>query len=182
MKIDVEAGLCARLVVTRPVIIITTLHASGVVNAGVFGAYTNFSPSGIALAVWKGSHTHANMRRAREFVINVPPAELAGKLAAIAADVPETRSELDDAGLTAEPSRHVAPPGVAECVASVEMRLTQEVDAGDHALMLGEALGGRVEQSVWSGGRLDVLKARVFHSVAYPDPLYAVFARVFRAE
>ena len=30
---------------TKPTMIITTLHESGIVNAGVFGAYTNLSPT-----------------------------------------------------------------------------------------------------------------------------------------
>ena len=36
---------------TRPTMFITTLHESGVVNAGVFGAYTNLSPSQVGIAI-----------------------------------------------------------------------------------------------------------------------------------
>ena len=43
---------------TKPTIIITTLHDTGVVNAGVFGAYTNVSPTQVAVAVATPSDTY----------------------------------------------------------------------------------------------------------------------------
>jgi len=61
---------------TKPTVIITTLHESGVVNGGVFGAYTNLSGTQIGVAIGTQSHTYANILRTREFVINVPGAEL----------------------------------------------------------------------------------------------------------
>ena len=43
---------------TKPTMIITTLHASGVVNAGVFGAYTNLSSTQVGVAIARDSHAH----------------------------------------------------------------------------------------------------------------------------
>jgi len=87
---------------TKPTMIITTLHASGIINAGVFGAYTNLSGTQIGAAISVASHTYANILCGREFVINVPGADLVKALAVLADDIPETRSELDEAGLTAK--------------------------------------------------------------------------------
>ena len=47
---------------TRPTMVITTRHASGIVNAGVFGAYTNLSGTQVGIAVARGSHTYANIK------------------------------------------------------------------------------------------------------------------------
>ena len=183
MKIPVKADQCTRLIVTRPVMIITTLHENGVLNAGVFGAYTNVSPTGIAIAIWQGSHTFQNILRTRECVINVPPSTLAPKIATFASPLPDTESEVEQAGCAPLPSAHVSTPGIAECVAAIECRFVKETDVGGHSLVLVEALGGHVEEdALTEAGRLDVLKSRIFHAVAYPEPVYAEFGRVFRAE
>ena len=183
MRIPVEASRCTRLIVTRPVVLLTTLHANGILNAGAFGAYTNVSPTDIALAIWRGSHTYRNIVRSGEFVINVPPAGLAPKMGVFASDLPDTQSEVEEADCTACESAHVSVPGIAECVASVECKFLKEMDVGAHSLVVGRALGGSVEESCFTAeGRLDVVEARIFHSVAYPEPVYAEFGRVFRAE
>ena len=183
MKVPVPANQCMRLIVTRPVMIITTLHENGVLNAGVYGAYTNVSPTEMVVAIWTGSHTYQNILRSRQFAVNVPPASLAPKLAILAQRVPPSRSELEEAGLTSLPCERIEPEGIAECVAVIECEFATEFDVGAHSLIMGRALGGRVEEDVWTGeGRLDVVKAGICHCVAYPDPIYASFDRVFRAE
>lgn len=183
MKTPVEASRCTRLLVTRPVILITTLHANGILNAGAFGAYTNVSPTDVAFAIWKGGHTYRNIVRSGEFVVNVPPAGLAPKMAVFAEHLPDTASEVEEAGCTSFDSAHVSVPGISECVATVECKYLKEMDVGAHSLVIGRALGGSAEESVLTeDGRLDVLKARIFHAVAYPEPIYAEFGRVFRAE
>lgn len=183
MKVPVPADQCMRLVVTRPVMIITTLHENGVLNAGVYGAYTNVSPTDAAIAIWTGSHTYQNILRSRQFAINVPPASLAPKFATLAQNVPPSRSELEVAGLTPFPCARIEPDGIAECVAVIECEFAAEFEVGAHGLILGRALGGHVEEEVWSDeGRLDVVKAGICHCVAYPEPHYAAFDRVFRAE
>jgi flavin reductase (DIM6/NTAB) family NADH-FMN oxidoreductase RutF len=55
-------------VATKPTIVITTRHASGVVNAGVFGAYTNLSASQVGVAIATSSHTYKNILRTGEVV------------------------------------------------------------------------------------------------------------------
>ena len=183
MKTSVEQSRCTRLIVTRPVMIITTLHESGVLNAGVFGAYTNISPTKIAVAVGRGSHTYQNVKRSGEMAINIPPAELASKIEVFADNMPSTESEVEKAGCRPFASEHISVPGIEECVAIVECRYVAEMDAGYHSLVVVEAVGGHVEEDVLdAAGRVDVLKARIFHSVAYPEPVYAQFGEVFRAE
>ena len=182
MKTAIDPSGCTRLLVTRPVMIITTRHASGVLNAGVFGSYTNVSPTKIAVAIGRGSHTYANVKRSREMVINVPPIELAPMIETFAEPLPPTESEVDAAGCHALASLEIDTPGIDECVACVECRYVDEVDVGYHSLVIVEAAAGQVDEDVLTPeGRVDVLKARLFHSVAYPDPIYARFGEVFRA-
>jgi len=160
---------------TKPTMIITTLHESGVVNAGVFGAYTGLSASQIGAAVSRSSHTYANILREGEFTVNVPGAELVKKIRIIAAAVPPDRSELDEAGLTAKAGVTIKTPSIAECAAAVEFRFEKELPVGAHSFLIGEATGGWIKEAVLDAdGKIDIFKARVIKDFKYPKPLYVL--------
>ena len=160
---------------TKPTMIITTLHASGVVNAGVFGAYTNLSPTQVGIAIGKDSHTYGNILRSREFVVNIPGADLVNALAIIADDIPESRSEVDGAGLTCKGGIAIATPSIAECQAAVEFRFDKEVPIGHHSFVIGKVAGGWIRESALDvDGKIDIFKARVMKDFKYPKPLYVL--------
>lgn len=166
---------------TKPTIIITTLHASGVVNAGVFGAYTNLSSSQVGIAIARGSHTYANIRRSGEFVINVPGADLVKTLAILADDVPESRSELDEAGLTCKAGIALETPSIQECQAAAEFTFDSELPIGVHSFVIGKVAGGWIRESALDvDGAIDIFKARVIKDFKYPQPLYMLPGEVVR--
>lgn len=170
----VTARLTA-LVRARPCMIITTLHPNGVVNAGTFGAYTSVGPAEIGIAIGMTSDTYRNLKRTGEFVINIPTLDRARAMEICGGNTPSDRSELEEAGLTAEPAREVAVPLIAECVVNIECRLWKELEIGHHSFVVGKTLVGHIEEScVDVDGGLDPVKSRVAFSVRYPDPLYAV--------
>jgi len=160
---------------TKPTMIITTLHESGVVNAGVFGAYTNLSPSEVGIAIGSGSHTYANILREKEFVINVPGADIVKTLAVLASPLPPDVSELDEAALTTRDGVKLKTPSIAECVAAVEMQFDQEVPIGYHSFLIGKVVAGWIkEEFVDADGKIDIFKARVVKDFKYPKPLYVL--------
>jgi flavin reductase (DIM6/NTAB) family NADH-FMN oxidoreductase RutF len=158
---------------TRPVMIVTTLHESGAVNAGVFGSWTNLSPDEIGAAISRQSDTYANMRRTGEFVVNIPGADMVKALAILAKDMPVGVSELKKAGLSTRPATTGSTPSIAECVAGVEFAFSREVEVGHHSLMIGKCRAGWArDEFVGEDGKLDIFKARVLRSFKYPLPLY----------
>jgi flavin reductase (DIM6/NTAB) family NADH-FMN oxidoreductase RutF len=164
---------------TKPTMIITTTHASGVVNAGVFGAYTNLSPNQLGVAASTGSHTYANILRTGEFVINVPGADLVKALAVIAEEIPESRSEVEAAGLTLKDPVTCQTPSIAECQAAVECRFEKEVPIGRHSFLIARVTGGWVREAVRErDGGIDIFKARVLKDYKYPKPLYMLPGQV----
>ena len=164
---------------TKPTMVITTLHASGVVNAGVFGAWTNLSAEHVGVALGTDSHTYANILRTREFVINIPGADLVTAMAVIADDIPPERSEVAEAGLTLKPGLTVSTPAIAECAAALELVFDREVPVGGGAFMIGRATGGWIRQDcLGEDGKIDIFKARVFKDFAYPAPLYVLPGKV----
>lgn len=164
-------GLCR----TRPCMIITTLHANGIVNGGTFGAYTNMGPREIGIAIGKTSHTYQNIKRTQEFVINIPHLGIVSALEICGRTVAETESELDQAGLSTEPAAKLQTPLIKECVANIECRYWQEIEIGYHALVLAKVICGHVDEKYLDvDGGLDVIKARVPFNIRYPAPVYAV--------
>ena len=183
MQIEVPASRCGRLITTRPVIVITTLHESGVVNGGTFGAYTNVGPTEIGIAVGKPSHTYQNLKRTGEFVINVITQPIARASEVCGEGHPETESEIAASGLTTADSSRVAPPRIAECAAAIECRYLKELDIGYHSFVVGEAQGGWCEEGLLDDeGYFDVIKAQVVHCVRYPEPVYAKLGEYFRVD
>jgi len=166
---------------TKPTMIITTRHASGVVNAGVFGAYTNLSPTQLGAAIATTSHTYSNIMRNSRFVINVPGADLVNTLAIIARNIPEDRSEVEEAGLTLKDGITIETPSIAECQAAVEFVFEKEVLIGHHSFVIGKAGGGWIRESALdSDGKIDIFKARVITDFKYPKPLYVVPGEVIQ--
>jgi len=170
---EVEGREAMGYLATKPTMIITSLHESGVLNAGVFGAYTNLSPRHVGAALSVASHTYANIIRSGEFVINVPGADIVKTIAVLARPIPPERSELDEAGLTSRPGVVVATPSIAECVAAVEFRFDREVPIGRHHFVIGEVAGGWIrEDCLDADGKIDIFRARVIKDFKYPAPLY----------
>lgn len=160
---------------TKPTMIITTLHVSGIVNGGVFGAYTNLSASQVGIAIGKGSHTYANILRSKEFVINVPGADLVKTFRIFAAAIPPDTSEVEEAGLTLKDPVTIATPSIAECAAAVECTFDREVEIGVHSFMIGRIAGGWIREEVRDAdGKIDIFKARVVRDFKYPQPLYVL--------
>ena len=172
---NIPGKAAMRLLVTKPTMIITTLHPSGVVNAGVFGAWTNLSGEHVGAAIHTGSHTYANILRGKEFVVNIPGADIVKSLAVIADDIPPERSEVLEAGLTLRDGMALATPSIAECAAAVEFTFDREIEIGGHALLIGKAAGGWARADCLDpDGRLNIFKARVMKDFKYPQPLYVL--------
>ena len=178
----VEKGLTG-LVRSRPVIIITTLHPDGTVNAGTFGAYTNLSSDEIGIAIGKPSHTYKNIKRTGEFAVNVVTRSIAAASEICAEEVPPSESEIRNAGLTTELSKKISVPIIRESVSSIECRFERELEIGYHSFVIGRCVAGHIEESVIDrSGGLDVVKAQAIFNIRYPEPLYSVLSEPFRVE
>jgi len=160
---------------TKPTMIITTLHESGIVNGGAFGAYTGLSGSQIGVAVGRSSDTYANTLARGEFVICVPGADLVKTIRIFGTGYPPEVSEVAEAGLTLKDGITVDTPSIAECVAAVEFKFEKEVPIGAHSFLIGKATGGWIkEEFLDSDGEIDIFKARIIKDFKYPKPLYVL--------
>jgi flavin reductase (DIM6/NTAB) family NADH-FMN oxidoreductase RutF len=121
------------------IVLVTTLNADGTSNVAPKSwiSMMAFEPPILALGCNVRHWTGRNILERREFVVNVPGADLAEKVWRVA-ELPHPRP-VEAAGLTPIPALKVRPPRVEECRAHLECVLDQHL-AYDQEL----ALFGRI--------------------------------------
>jgi flavin reductase (DIM6/NTAB) family NADH-FMN oxidoreductase RutF len=154
-------------VVPRPIALVTTQDEAGLNNAAPFSFFNCFShdPPIIALGIEQRQagapkDTVRNIRRLREFVVNLVDEAIAERMNVCAVDFPEGIDELAEAGLTAAPSSSVKPPRIAESPVSMECRLMEELrfgGEGARSIILGEVVRFHIRDTILTPrGQVDI--------------------------
>jgi flavin reductase (DIM6/NTAB) family NADH-FMN oxidoreductase RutF len=136
------------LVIPRPIAWISTRSENGVANCAPFSFFNVFSedPPLCVIGINPRSdgllkHTLKNIRRTREFVVNLVDEATANAMHISSGEFPEDVSEFDKTGLTAVPAVTVQHPRIAEAAASLECRVERILEiSGTRQLVLGEIL------------------------------------------
>ena len=144
-------------VTPRPIAWITTLSASGVINAAPFSFFNVFAedPPLIMFAVNKRpdgrlKDTWLNIQRTGEFVVNLTDEPLARAMHDSSGDFPPNVGEPDYLGLKTAPSVDIKPPRLAAAPWSMECRTWQVINVkDDRQLIIGEGLRFHVRDELW---------------------------------
>jgi flavin reductase (DIM6/NTAB) family NADH-FMN oxidoreductase RutF len=146
--------LLTGLVAPRPIALITSMDEDGRINAAPFSAYGYLctDPPIVGLGITNRSgqafvpkDTARNIRRTREFVINVVTEDIAEKMSLCSADFPPGMSEAEIAGFTLAPSQAVRVPRLAEAHAALECREHSTTEIGNSRIILGRVVSIYVE-------------------------------------
>lgn len=141
--------LLSATVTPRPIAWVSTLNSDGrQPNAAPFSFFNAFGedPPVVAFAILSRSlddrkDTGNNIRRHREFVVNLVSEDNLDRMNITAIDFEPGTSEFDEAGLTPLPSLKIQTPRIAESHVSFECRLMQIIDLGQmRSMVLGEVL------------------------------------------
>ncbi len=151
--------LLVSTVMPRPIALISTVSADGILNAAPFSFFNVFSNApplvviGIEGSRRDGSGPHKDSARniieQGEFVVNLVSHSIAEKMVACSIDFPEHTSEFEEAGFTPRPSKKISPPGIAESPVNFECRLfdTQSLPR-NRTLITGEILHMHIDDNV----------------------------------
>ena len=156
------------IVAPRPIGWISSVDVHGVANLAPYSFFNlfNYRPPiiGFSSQGWKDSI--ANIEATGEFVWNLATRAQAEAMNASSAVVAANIDEFELAGLTKNPSRLVTPPRVAGSPVQFECKLTQivrlttkEGNALDQWLVLGEAVGIHIDQSLIKDGVYQTAKS-----------------------
>lgn len=153
--------LMASLIVPRPIALITTVNAQGVVNAAPFSMFNMLGeePPIVMVSInrlqdGELKHTAQNIVANREFVVHIADEAMAQQMhrcgETFAADV----SELAAVGLTAAPSTLVKPPRIVEAPVAFECTLHELLETASRQIFIGQvrwlhAREGLVDTDTW---------------------------------
>src|SRR3954449_6281245 len=118
------------VVVPRPIAWVSTVSPDGAGNLAPHSFFTVASaePPVVSFTSVRTKDSLRNIRQTGEFVVNLAPRGLAEAVNTTGTDFPPDVDELAAAGLSAEPSRLVRPPRVAQSPVALECVLE-----GEHA-------------------------------------------------
>ena len=139
--------LMASLIVPRPIALVTSLNAAGVVNAAPFSMFNMLGedPPVVMLSInrlqdGQLKDTAANILSQREFVVHMTDEPLAAQMHACGQAFPASVSELDAVGLHATPSQKVRPPRIAEAPVAFECVLHETLETPSRYVFIGRVL------------------------------------------
>ncbi|MDI9333041.1 MAG: flavin reductase family protein [Cytophagales bacterium] len=153
--------LMASLIVPRPIALVTTISASGVVNAAPFSMFNMIGEDPPILMIsinrvadGKLKDTAANILDNGEFVVHMSDEPLAQKMHACGEAFPSNVSELDAVGLTPVASHTVAPPRIKESPIAFECVLHEKLETASRYVFIGRikwlaARDGLIDTEAW---------------------------------
>ncbi|MCL4746289.1 MAG: flavin reductase family protein [Burkholderiaceae bacterium] len=134
------------LVIPRPIAWISTWSENGVANCAPFSFFNVISeePPLCVVSFNRRSdgaikHTLKNIRRTGEFVVNLVDEATANAMHVSSAELAESESEFDAAGLTPVPAAMVRHPRIAQAPAALECRVERRIEFGpEREMVVGE--------------------------------------------
>jgi flavin reductase (DIM6/NTAB) family NADH-FMN oxidoreductase RutF len=137
--------LMASLIVPRPIALVTTINADGVVNAAPFSMFNMMGEDPpilmISINKLKEGHlkdTSANILANGEFVVHIADEPMAEQMHACGESLPINESELDKVGLTHAPSIAVRPPYIVEAPVAFECVIAEKLETASRHIFIGE--------------------------------------------
>ena len=131
------------------IVLVTTLNQDGTSNLAPKSwiSMMAFDPPILALGCNLEHWTARNILDRKEFVVNVPGAELV-KVVWKSSELPHPRP-VQAVGLTPMPAVRVKPPLIAECKAHLECILDRHLAYGDEVILLGQIVAVSVDMEAY---------------------------------
>lgn len=152
MEIDFDAlteyqryKLMASLIVPRPIALVTTISAAGVVNAAPFSMFNMLGedPPIVMISINRLKQgelkdTAANIERSGEFVVHMADERMAKQMHRCGERLPADMSEIEHVGFTTAPSRSIAPPRIVEAPVAFECTLWETLSTASRQIFIGQ--------------------------------------------
>jgi flavin reductase (DIM6/NTAB) family NADH-FMN oxidoreductase RutF len=100
----------------------------------------SIQPPLLGMSIRPTRYSYGLIQSTREFVVNLAPQELVQQVLFCGRRSGRDVEKFTATGLTAGQARRVRPPIIEECLAHLECRTAQDIEAGDHHFVIGEVL------------------------------------------
>ena len=133
---------------------VCTIAWTGILNTKPAKTYISVRPTRL---------THEIITKSREFCINLPHSGLVRIVDFCGVKSGSEINKLERLDITAEPSKVVSCPSIAECPVTIECRVTDVVPLGSHDMFMADIVSVGVEETLLDeNGRLRLEKAGLF--------------------
>jgi len=145
-------------VIPMPVVLISTVSKEGIRN---IAPYANVMPilrpwDLIAIASWIKRDTLDNIRETKEFVINVPSADLVEEVMICSRNYPREVDEFKEAKLKEKASQKIKAPSIDGCIAWMECILDKEIiEEGKYSIIIGKVVHLEADDQYFRNGDMD---------------------------
>ena len=150
------------LVYPTPVFVVGTYDEDGkpnVMTASWAGICCSQPPC-VAVSLRKATYTHGNIVRRKAFTISIPSQDHVKQADYFGLVSGVTNDKFAETGLTPVKSDLVDAPYVKEFALIVECRLAHTFELGLHTQFVGEVLDVKADDTVMTGGSVDIKKVR----------------------
>lgn len=161
-------ALLLSVVLPRPIAVVTTLNAkndpSGNTNIAPFSLFNLVSanPAIVYVSIEKtnpSKRTAVNIKKSKEFVINIPNYKIAEKINQTASPFPlNMEDKFQVAGLTKIKSSKIKTAGIKECSIRLECKLIKVISFSGYEMFLGEVVNIFCDNSILKDGKASFLK------------------------
>jgi len=164
-KVKIPIAKAYRLINYGPVVLVTSAWKDKQNVATIAWCSPLASEPVLAgVAVYQEHFTRKLIHQSKEFVINVPGADLRRKVENCGSVHGSQVDKFEKFGLTPILASKVKAPLVAECFAHLECKLVNEVKVGDHVLFVGEVVNALVDKgAVNKEGIVNLKQVKTLH-------------------
>lgn len=139
---------------SRP-ILCTTINEDGTDHISTFSWINpaSYKPPRVALALLskpKKQKSLENIERTGEFGVNVPDMSMIEKMIECSYSTKLGENKFERSGFTRLPSVHIKPPCIEEGMASLECKVINMIDAGDHTLIIADIVYAKYDEEAYS--------------------------------
>jgi flavin reductase (DIM6/NTAB) family NADH-FMN oxidoreductase RutF len=138
-----------RLLEPGPVVLITTANRTRAnVMTMSWHMMMDFVPPLVGCVLSDRNYSFSLLRDTKECVLNIPTRELTRQVVACGNTSGRRRDKFAEFGLTPVPAKHVLPPLIRECFASLECRVTDTRMVGRYDMFVLEVVRAWIDRSV----------------------------------
>jgi flavin reductase (DIM6/NTAB) family NADH-FMN oxidoreductase RutF len=145
-----------------PVVLVTCVDEAGKPNIITLAwvGMVNSEPPMIGISIRLNRYSHACVKRTKEFVVNLPSAEMVRKVDACGVLSGKETNKFASMGWKPIPAEKVKPPLIEECSVQMECEVKEVLSLGSHDLFLGQIVALHVKEEIQKEkGRIDITKA-----------------------
>jgi flavin reductase (DIM6/NTAB) family NADH-FMN oxidoreductase RutF len=156
MKSEVPIREGLRELPIRPVYLVSCEHGGkkNVISVGMF-AYFSGKPTLVGIGIAPSRFSYGLIQKSRAYVVNVVDDKLIEAVKVCGDNSGRDVDKFKLAGLTASPASKVNAPLIEESPLSIECKVVQVAETGDHVWFIGEVLATHVRKGYeWKDGLL----------------------------